>query len=99
MEVYFKQTFVRQFKILEEGLQEEVLEKIELFKKPKHHNLLKVHKLKGRLKKYYNFSVNYKTRIVFQYFTWKLGFQVSLFPVFKNKARYVYPEKQKELHL
>lgn len=67
MEVYFKPTFVRQFKILEEGLQEEVVEKIELFKKTKHHKLLKVHKLKGRLKKYYGFSVNYKTRIIFQY--------------------------------
>ena len=67
MEVYFKPTFVRQFKILEEGLQDEALEKIELFKKPKHHKYLKVHKLKGQLKQYYSFSVNYKTRIVFQY--------------------------------
>ena len=67
MEVCFKPTFVRQFKILEKDLQDEILEKIELFKKPKHHKQLKVHKLKGRLKDRYSFYVNYKTRIVFQY--------------------------------
>ncbi len=67
MEVCFKPTFVRQFKILEEDLQEEVIEKIELFKNLKKHEQLKVHKLKGRLKDRYSFSVNYKIRIVFQY--------------------------------
>lgn len=46
---------------------EEALEKIELFRDPKNHVNLKVHKLKGRLNEGYSFSVNYKTRIVFTY--------------------------------
>jgi len=67
MEVYFKPTFGRQFKLLEEGLQEEILEKIELFKNSKNHKQLKVHKLKGRLSGRYSFLVNYKIRIVFNF--------------------------------
>lgn len=59
--------FIRQFKVLEISLQEEVLEKIELFKDKKNHRRLKVHKLTGRLSRRYSFSVNYKIRIVFSY--------------------------------
>ncbi|OGZ02191.1 MAG: hypothetical protein A2390_00365 [Candidatus Liptonbacteria bacterium RIFOXYB1_FULL_36_10] len=67
MEVYFKPTFVRQFKLFEEELQEEILEKVELFKNSKNHKQLKVHKLKGRLSNHYGFSANYQIRIVFNY--------------------------------
>jgi len=67
IEVLFKPSFVRQFKILEPELQEEVLEKIEVFRDSKNHKLLKVHKLHGRLARFYSFSVNYKFRIVFNY--------------------------------
>ncbi len=67
--VAYKATFVRQFDALEEGLQNEVLEKIELFKNPKNHRQLKVHKLHGPLRDWYGFSVNYKFRIVFSYVT------------------------------
>ncbi len=67
MEVYFKPAFVRQFKLLEAELQEEVVEKIEQLKKARNHKQLKVHKLKGRLAGRHSFSVNYKTRIVFDY--------------------------------
>ncbi len=49
------------------GLQDEVIEKIELFKNVDNHQRLEVHKLKGRLKKFYGFSVNYRDRIVFEY--------------------------------
>ncbi|MSU56166.1 MAG: hypothetical protein EXS51_02560 [Candidatus Taylorbacteria bacterium] len=65
--VAYKATFVRQFDALEEGLQNEVLEKIELFRNPKEHKQLKVHKLQGPLQDRYSFSVNYKFRIVFGY--------------------------------
>jgi len=67
MEILFKPTFVRQFNTLEKALQEEVFEKIELFRNFQNHKQLKVHKLKGTLKGRYSFSVNYKTRIVFVY--------------------------------
>jgi len=59
--------FVRYFKRLPKDLQEEALEKIELFKDNKNHPGLKVHKLHGRFSSCLGFSVNYKTRIVFQY--------------------------------
>ncbi len=65
--VTYKATFVRQFDALEESLQNEVLEKIELFKNPKNHKQLKVHKLHGPLQDRYGFSVNYKFRVVFGY--------------------------------
>ena len=65
--VSFKATFVKQMNKIERGLAEEVFEKIELFKNDKNHKLLKVHKLHGRFSSCYSFSVNYKTRIVFEY--------------------------------
>ncbi len=67
MKVYFKPTFVRKLNLLESALQDEVLEKIELFKSEKNRKQLKVHKLNGVLSGRYSFSVNYKTRIVFSY--------------------------------
>jgi len=65
--VLYKPTFLRQYNALNPELQEEVLEKIELFQSTRNHKQLKVHKLKGRLKGKYSFSVNYQTRIVFVY--------------------------------
>ncbi|MFH1178329.1 MAG: type II toxin-antitoxin system mRNA interferase toxin, RelE/StbE family [bacterium] len=59
--------FVRHFKHLPNELQEEALGKIALFKLDKNHIGLKVHKLHGPLAGLFSFSVNYKTRIVFEY--------------------------------
>lgn len=67
MEVYFKPSFVRQYKLLEPELQAEVKEKIELLKNRENHKRLKVHELKGRLAGRYSFSVNYRFRIIFAY--------------------------------
>ena len=67
LHVYCKPVFIRMFNKLPIDLQEEVLSKIELFKNEKNHKLLKIHKLHGRLKKYYGFSVDYHTRVVFDY--------------------------------
>lgn len=67
MEISYKATFVRQFNKLDKNLQEEVLQKIDLFKDRKNHDLLKVHKLHGKFKDSYSFYVNYKIRIVFMW--------------------------------
>lgn len=67
IEISFKPSFVRQVKLLEEDLFEEVIEKIEFFKYKKNHSSLKVHKLHGKLSGCWSFSVNYKIRVVFQY--------------------------------
>lgn len=48
-------------------LQREAMEKIKLFKENSRNPLLRMHKLKGRLKDRWSFSVNYRFRIVFRY--------------------------------
>ena len=63
--------FNRQFRTLDELIQEEAIEKIELFKNIENHKQLKVHKLKGPLSGRYSFSVNYKFRIIFTYLSKK----------------------------
>jgi mRNA-degrading endonuclease YafQ of YafQ-DinJ toxin-antitoxin module len=69
MEVAYKPAFIRDYKRLPIEVQEDVKEKIELFKDPANHNRLKVHKLKGKLKEYYSFSATYSHRVVFTYET------------------------------
>lgn len=69
MQVSLTPNFIRQLKKLEPELKEEVLEKIELLQKNSREKSLKVHKLKGKLKDRFSFSVNYKYRIVFLYHT------------------------------
>ena len=69
MEIAYKPIFIRQFNKLPIILQEEIYEKIDQFKIVSNHNRLKVHKLRGKFKNFYSFSVNYKYRIVFEYDT------------------------------
>ncbi len=69
MKIGYKPQFIRQFNKVSKNLQEEVLEKIELFKDISNHQALKVHKLHGKFHDCYSFSVNYKYRIVFSYVT------------------------------
>ena len=71
IDVLYTQPFIKQFNSLEDGLRDEIYEKIELFKNKDNHIQLKVHKLKGKLKNKYSFSVNYKIRIVFEYTLFK----------------------------
>lgn len=65
MEIAYTPQFRRQFKKLTSALQEEVLEKIELFEDAKNHEKLRVHILKGALAGRMSFSVNYRYRIIF----------------------------------
>jgi addiction module RelE/StbE family toxin len=69
MEIIYTPSFIRQYKKLNKHLQEEVLEKIELFKNKDNHEKLKVHALKGRMSDCYSFSINYSHRMVFEYLT------------------------------
>jgi toxin HigB-1 len=66
MQIIYAPSFLNRFKKLHKKLQEEAFEKIDLFKNKKNHQVLKVHKLKGRLRGRYSFSVNYKVRILFK---------------------------------
>lgn len=67
LEIGYKPSFICSYNEAEVSLQEEIREKINLFKDKKNHKSLKVHKLHGPLKDRYSFSVNYKIRIVFRY--------------------------------
>lgn len=65
MKIAYTPQFVRMFQKLEQALKGEALEKIELFAEDTTHAQLKAHKLKGKLKNRYSFSVNYKIRIIY----------------------------------
>ncbi len=67
IEILYTSEFIHMYGKLEEALQEEVREKISLLKERKNHPTLHVHKLKGKLRRYHSFSVNYKFRIIFEY--------------------------------
>ncbi len=67
MKIVYKAKFLRQLKKLPPLLQQEAKEKIQLFKENPEHPYLKAHKLKGKLKGFWSFSVNYKDRIIFQH--------------------------------
>lgn len=67
MKVVFTPSFFRKYNKLSRVLQEEASEKIALFKENPNHPSLRIHKLKGALKGFYSFSVNYAYRILFVY--------------------------------
>lgn len=66
MKLIFVPSFVKQLKKLEPALQNEVVEKLELLQYDKNYKTLRLHKLNGRLKDRWSFSVNYKYRVLFQ---------------------------------
>ncbi len=65
--VRYTAKFLRMYKGLEQRLKEEVKEKISLFRSEKNHASLKIHRLHGRFKSCFSFTINYKIRIVFKY--------------------------------
>lgn len=67
LRIIYAPRFVRQFKRLPQTLQEEALEKITLLHEAKNHGGLKVHKLHGQFSDCFSFSVNFKTRIIFEH--------------------------------
>jgi len=67
IKIVYVGSFLQQLLDLPKDLREEAIEKIELFTNRNNHKFLRVHKLKGKLKHYFSFSVNYKTRILFTY--------------------------------
>lgn len=71
MEIKYSPSFLRALKKCPPELIEEVKDKLELFHDEQNHSKLKVHKLTGKLKGQYSFSVNYQIRIVFYYISKK----------------------------
>ncbi|HUY05119.1 MAG TPA: hypothetical protein VMV62_00115 [Candidatus Paceibacterota bacterium] len=67
MKVTYTRAFFKRLSKYEEGFQETVFDKIEEFGDVENHKRLKVHKLHGKFSDCFSFSVNYRTRIVFEY--------------------------------
>ena len=67
LKISYKPSFIREWKKLPKDFQQEIYEKIEELKNKENHLRLKVHKLHGQLQYRYSFSIDYRTRIVFEY--------------------------------
>ena len=65
--IYYSSHFARAFKKLPPEIQKEALKKEKLFRKDCFDHKLKTHKLKGELKNYWSFSINYSFRILFEF--------------------------------
>jgi mRNA-degrading endonuclease YafQ of YafQ-DinJ toxin-antitoxin module len=65
--VSYKPSFIRKLNKLDKDFREEIITKISLLGDTGNHAALKVHKLHGRFSDCFSFSVNYETRIVFEY--------------------------------
>ncbi len=67
LKLVYTSTFIRSLQKLEKKLQDEVIEKLELFRNKKNHAQLKLHKLHGAQKHLHAFSVNYATRVIVRF--------------------------------
>ena len=65
--VKYKPRFLRECKKFDNELLRDVYRSIDLFAKDPHDSLLRTHRLKGPLKGFSSFSVNYRYRIVFEW--------------------------------
>jgi mRNA-degrading endonuclease RelE of RelBE toxin-antitoxin system len=67
IKVIYTKKFIKQYSKLPKTLQQAIKETIVEFTDSGNHKKLKVHKLKGKLKNYYSFSIDYANRIVFEW--------------------------------
>jgi len=65
--IYYAPKFERRFCRLTKNTQLKALEKENIFRKNCFDPRLKTHRLKGRYKNYWSFSINYSYRILFQF--------------------------------
>ncbi len=67
MEIFYSPKFSRQYKKLAQEIRTKAKEKEVIFRANPYDNLLKTHKLKGKLADFWSFSVDYKIRIIFEF--------------------------------
>jgi addiction module RelE/StbE family toxin len=65
--VFYQKIFLKKFKKLPASIQQKVFEKEEIFKKDFFDPQLKTHKLHGRFKSYYAFSIDFEYRVIFDF--------------------------------
>ena len=71
MEIEYSSHFKRAYQKLDIAVQKKAERKEALFQKDPFSPVLKTHKLHGKLKEFYSFSVDSKYRIVFKFITGK----------------------------
>lgn len=69
LQIAYKPAFIRQLQKLPPALQQEVKERLALFRENQRNPMLHTHKLKGALEGRWSFSVNYQYRVVFAFET------------------------------
>ncbi|MEK7628795.1 MAG: hypothetical protein AAB421_05290 [Patescibacteria group bacterium] len=67
MQVLTSERFLQELDAYPTETQERVFKRVEAFGDPTNHRHLRVHKLHGKMKDRYSFSVTYRLRIVFRY--------------------------------
>lgn len=67
LQVEYSTNFVRQFKKLNPQIRSKAIKAEVLFKKDSFSPKLKTHKLSGRLKDLWAFSIDYKHRVIFKF--------------------------------
>lgn len=65
--IHYTSKFERNFKKLPRGVRKKAVEKENIFRKDPFHPILKTHRLKGPMRDFYSFSINYRYRIVFAF--------------------------------
>lgn len=67
MEIIYGQKFAKEYRKLPKNVKEVAKSKEKMFRKNPFDPQLKTHRLKGKLKDFYSFSIDYKYRIIFEF--------------------------------
>lgn len=67
MKIYYSSKFAKEYKKLPQKIKLIAEKKEKVFRKDPHENSLKTHSLKGKLKGFWSFSIDYHYRILFEF--------------------------------
>ena len=67
MKIYYSSKFAKEYKRLPQETKLAAEKKEKIFRKNPFDSRLKTHKLTGKLKEYYSFSIDYQYRIIFEF--------------------------------
>jgi len=67
MTVYYSSKFAREYKRLPQKIKKQAENKELIFRKDPFHSSLNTHKLTGRLKSYWAFSITHSYRVIFEF--------------------------------
>lgn len=67
MRIYYHPQFFKSYKFLDKKIKEKAEAKEKIFRENPFHDFLKTHKLSGKLKNQWSFSIDNKYRIIFEF--------------------------------